>query len=114
MEENIETGGPAFPCHPEIIPHRDHDFAGMTLRQYAAIKLRVPNSGTDWLDEMIRESLRDEMAKVAMNALEFRGDNGGRDPSGVLGEYMTGSEETAVVAYWMADAMLKAREVPHA
>lgn len=74
MEQKIETGGPAFPCHPEIIPHRDHDFAGMTLRQYAAIKLRVPNSGTDWLDEMIRESLRDEMAKVAMNALEFRGD----------------------------------------
>jgi hypothetical protein len=30
----------------------------MTLRQYAAIKLKVPNSGTDWLDDMIRESLR--------------------------------------------------------
>ena len=106
MSEKIETGGPAF-------PHtlRGHPIeTGMTLRQYAAIKLRVPNSGTDWLDEMIRQSLRDELAKVAMNALEFRGDNGGRDPSGVLGEYMTGSEETAVVAYWMADAMLKARE----
>ena len=103
MAEQTKTGGPAFPRQPGW-------YAGMTLRQYAAIKLRVPNSGTDWLDEMIRESLRDEMAKVAMNALEFRGDNGGRDPSGVLGEYMTGSEETAVVAYWMADAMLKARE----
>ena len=38
MEENIETGGPAFPCHPEIIPHRDHDFAGMTLRDYFAAR----------------------------------------------------------------------------
>ena len=38
---------------------------GMTLRQYAAIKLRVPNSGTDWLDEMIRTSLRDDLAAKA-------------------------------------------------
>ena len=30
---------------------------GMTLREYAAIKLKVPNSGTEWLDNMIRESL---------------------------------------------------------
>lgn len=32
-----DTGGPAFPCHPEIIHHRD-DFAGMTLRYYFAAK----------------------------------------------------------------------------
>ena len=38
MEQKIETGGPAFPCHPEIIPHRDHDFAGMTLRDYFAAR----------------------------------------------------------------------------
>ena len=37
-EKAINTGGPAFPCHPEIIPHRDHDFAGMTLRDYFAAK----------------------------------------------------------------------------
>ena len=29
-----DTGGPAFPCHPEIIPHKERDFAGMTLRDY--------------------------------------------------------------------------------
>ena len=84
---------------------------GMTLRQYAAIKLRVPNSGTDWLDEMIRESMRDDLAAKAMMAFEIRGDNGGRDPSGFLGDDALGSEETALVSYWMADAMLKAREV---
>ena len=38
MEENIETGGPAFPCHPEIIPQKERDFAGMTLRDYFAAK----------------------------------------------------------------------------
>ena len=106
--------------------HQDHAFpfvemnaegqptaieTGMTLRQYAAIKLRVPNSGTDWLDEMIRESMRDDLAAKAMMAFEIRGDNGGRDPSGFLGDDALGSEETALVSYWMADAMLKAREV---
>ena len=47
-----------------ILPNSDfiHPEFGMTLRQYAAIKLRVPNSGSDWLDEMIRTSLRDELA----------------------------------------------------
>jgi len=29
---------------------------GMSLREYAAIQLRVPWSGIDWLDEMIIES----------------------------------------------------------
>ena len=32
MSEKIETGGPAFPCHAEIIPSRDGEYAGMTLR----------------------------------------------------------------------------------
>ena len=38
MSEKIETGGPAFPCHPEIIPQKERDFAGMTLRDYFAAK----------------------------------------------------------------------------
>jgi hypothetical protein len=28
----------------------------MSLRAYAAIHLRVPDSGIEWLDEMIRQS----------------------------------------------------------
>jgi len=44
-------GGPAFPT-PAGIQHND----GMTLRQYAAIKLRVPESGLPWLDDMIAKS----------------------------------------------------------
>ena len=60
MIDDIDHGGPAFPVRysneadgPTVMPSE-----GMSLRQYAAIKLRVPNSGTDWLDEMIRQSLR--------------------------------------------------------
>ena len=64
----VNDGGPAFP-----VPLNQGEpwssmgpCDGMTLRQYAAIKLRVPNSGTDWLDEMIRTSLRDDLAAKAM------------------------------------------------
>lgn len=43
-----EPSGSAFP---------DPYSAGMTLRQYAAIHLKVPDSGSDWLDDMIRKSV---------------------------------------------------------
>jgi len=48
------TGGPAFPN--EGGAGNLWNDKGMTLRQYAAIKLKVPDSGTDWLDDMIRKS----------------------------------------------------------
>ena len=72
---------------------------GMTLRQYAAIKLRVPNSGTDWLDEMIRESRRDELAARAMQS--YFQTQGGRTSEYAL-------KWTAEKALEMADAMVKA------
>lgn len=56
---NTNTGGPAFP-QTEVdrdglaVTHQ----SGMTLRQYAAIKLKVPDSGIDWLDDMIEEANR--------------------------------------------------------
>ena len=74
---------------------------GMTLRQYAAIKLRVPNSGTDWLDEMIREARRDELAARAMQS--YFQTQGGRTSEYAL-------KWTAEKALEMADAMLKEME----
>jgi hypothetical protein len=35
-------------------------------RQLAALYLKVPNSGVVWLDEMIRESLRNDFAGMAL------------------------------------------------
>lgn len=101
---SIDT--PAFPMHvhiqsknldnlPEIY---GADQRGMTLRQYAAIKLRVPNSGIDELDEMIRESLRNEFAGQAL--------------AGIAKEAIKHSNEHSITwareAYQLADAMLKA------
>lgn len=89
------AGGPAFPT---TLDNRMGNGKGMTLRQYAAIKLRVPDSGTDWLDEMILASLRDELAAKAMQG--FSADvSGGR-----------WADLVAKSAYHLADAMLKARE----
>ncbi|OHC82897.1 MAG: hypothetical protein A3G73_02570 [Rhodospirillales bacterium RIFCSPLOWO2_12_FULL_67_15] len=53
---------------------------GMSLRQYAAIKLRVPDSGLAWLDEMILASRRAEYAGLAMQGLLSRKGSGWGDP----------------------------------
>ena len=101
-----DTGGPAFPrpaseAHQHGM-HKPQD--GMTLRQYAAIKLRVPDSGNDWLDEMIRKSLRDEFAAKAMQAAINAWDVQGGDRAACIASII--AEE----AYQMADAMLEARK----
>jgi hypothetical protein len=96
---NINTGGPAFPHTPENVLTSCPLNGGMTLRQYAAIKLKVPNSGTDWLDEMIVESNRNDLAAKAMNGILSRPDAG----------YLP-DEQAAIQSYMMADAMPKARE----
>lgn len=89
----MSTKEPAFPVafgceayHP-----------GMTLRQYAAIKLKVPNSGTDWLDAMIVESQRDKFAEKAMQGL-------------LASDVQAKLNDFAKYSYEIADAMLEARK----
>ena len=103
---NFENSGPAFPVplnqgEPWI---STGPCDGMTLRQYAAIKLRVPNSGTDWLDEMIRTSLRDDLAAKAMQGL-YASDTEAWHCSGTP----EGLASRAKDSYAIADAMLAAR-----
>lgn len=43
---------------------------GLSLRQYAAIHLCVPDSGTDWLDDLIRRAQRDRIAAHALSGAE--------------------------------------------
>src|SRR3990167_9592487 len=72
-----DDSGPAFPTleQRENYKHNPEGDAyyvsegGMTLRQYAAIKLRVPESGLAWLDEMILASRHAEYAGLAMQGL---------------------------------------------
>lgn len=104
---NTNTGGPVFPTNRvnisgEVVP----DEEGMTLRQYAAIKLRVPNSGTDWLDEMIVQSLRDEFAAKAPFPYPEEWKRYYCNQRGYRGE----AQCMADWSYDWADALLKARE----
>ncbi len=93
-------GGVGFQGDPACEPGTTTYYSGMTRRQYAAIKLRVPNSGTDWLDEMIRTSLRDDLAAKVMQVYFS-------DPNARFGsDYI---ERGAQASYATADAMLKAR-----
>jgi fructose-specific phosphotransferase system component IIB len=42
--------------HDWALPRDQFDNGGFTAIEHAAIALKVPTSGTDWLDDMIRES----------------------------------------------------------
>ena len=74
-----------------------------SFREYAAIKLCVPDSGTDWLDDMIRTALRDRFAGMAMQGILAcpQGiEQGGRDLDMTF-------PVVAETAYEQSDAMLK-------
>ena len=97
MNQPINDGGQAFPMgyHPE---GNSADHSGMTLRQYAAINLQVPDSGLPWLDDMIVQSNRQRLAAAALQGI--MADGGGAS-----------WDDDAKNAYKAADAMLKAKEV---
>ena len=94
-----DDGGPAFPhvC-PENVASFGHP--GMTLRQYAAIKLCVPDSGTEWLDDMIRQAQRDRLAGQALAGILA-----GHFADTVPHDDVSGGRDAAVFAYQYADAM---------
>lgn len=107
----IDDGGPAFPCGERfavidpfsgkaVENSKAPYFGGMSLRQYAAIKLRVPDSGCEWLDAMIRESRRMDFAGQALASMT------------VAPDYSKGPCDAAMAerAYVIADAMLAARK----
>lgn len=97
----------------------------MSAREYAAIHLRVPDSGTAWLDEMIVKANRDYFAAKAMAAIvgmmkhtenllpesleEAQQAAVYTFPSTQL-TCLGDQQETAQTAYAFADAMLAARK----
>lgn len=117
----INDGGPAFPGQwldfqpltgEQVVREQ---WEGMSLRQYAAIHLRVPDSGVDWMDEMIRKAQRDYFAAKAMHAIITEPTYAGAQSFAMyykkrLGLEAEGMDAYAHVAYAMADAMLNARE----
>ena len=71
---------------------------GLTARQHAAIALCVPDSGTQWLDDMIRARLRDEFAMAALQ--------------GMIAGARREESDRPTFSYRYADAALSQREAP--
>lgn len=90
-----DDGGAAFP----VANSMGDICLGMSLRAYAAIKLRVPDSGIDWLDEMILKAKRDELAAAALQGLLSTGVHPGGYGCEMYSEY----------AHKYADAMIAER-----
>ena len=80
---------------------------GMSLREYACIQLRVPETGEPWLDELIRTSQADWFAGQALigleTALAYKFDH-------CEINIEVECQALAVVAYKVADAMQEARK----
>lgn len=76
MSDEIQTG--TEPAMPVSVSMSDNELysseniengSGFTKRERAAIDLRVADSSTPWLDEMIEKSNRMELAKASLNGL---------------------------------------------
>lgn len=79
---------------------------GMSLREYAAIKLCVPDSGTDWLDAMIERSRMMDFAQFAMpEVMKEWWDNREKTSESSFDE---DADIMASDCFLMAEAMLKA------
>lgn len=90
-KQTIDDGGPAFP-NPTWAQ-------GMSTRTYAAIELKVPESGIDWLDDMIRQANKRELAGMAMQGIWATSDQ--------LGDHRNvGLDMIADWAFEQADAMI--------
>ena len=86
-------GGPAFP----VIGFESNigeESAGMTLREYACIHLKIPQTDRDWLNDLIRESVYNDMALSAIHGL-------------AVSPYHS---INAKMAYELADAMIEEGE----
>ena len=95
MSDIDNTDDGRLPAWPRLSPAS----LGLTKREYAAIHLKQPDSGIEWLDEMIRKAKRDELAAECIWLA--------RD---CLYANETGDDEDmARLAYEYADAMLAAR-----
>lgn len=105
MSDHIDGSKRAFPVADPIC----EVFNGLSAREYAAIKLRVPDSGTEWLDAMIRKSLRDDFAAKAVQGM-LSDSEGINEDTGVKFSLPDDADMVAFCCYAMADGMLKARD----
>ena len=93
---------PALPSQTDRLYYH-----GFNKRQRAAIDLRVPDSGTPWLDEMIRQAVRNDVATEVLSGL-LANCGGPVQANQMCGtNYCNGTKEMTVEwAVDLADALL--------
>jgi hypothetical protein len=101
--KEVKDNYSAFPVYDSRDSSSDYECidAGMSLRQYAAIHLRVPRSGDPELDAMIRESRRIEFAEKALGIIT---DKAMTFPDAKLHDWMGYAANQSLL---FADAMLE-------
>jgi hypothetical protein len=82
----------AFPVFADLREGVDY---GLSRKEYAAIKLKVPRSGDPDIDKMIQESRRDDFAKAELIGIML---------TPVV--FYAGPESMTSEVYKIADAML--------
>ena len=95
MEKENVGLDPAFTMPSEDSEYRSY---GLNQRKYAAIKLQIPDSGEEWLDEMIRKKNRRDAALLAMQGILA-------NASSVM--VSLDSDKVAKLAFDHADELLK-------
>ena len=85
----------------------DDGAPGMSLREYACIKLKVPDSGHEWLDDLIQKSLLNDFAAKAMQALLTNPHVSPAAVKAAIYDLPTPAEGVAEVSRAFAEAMLK-------
>lgn len=97
MEKQILGQEPAFPIEEKDgLGSHWQNHLGMSKRFYAAIKLRVPDSGEEWLDEMIQKANKRDTPNAAMQGLLSSGRMTGHQIDELIGN-----------SYEIADELLK-------
>ena len=90
-DKSDNSGGSAFPGGSNQDAEYSREFCypmntGMSLRDYACIHLRIPETGEDWLDEIIQKARRDHFAGLAMQGLLSGDSHPDIDPMTVPGD----------------------------
>jgi hypothetical protein len=82
MSTHTNENDPAFPATARLVRHDPAQGilaterlaeGGLTAREHAAIHLRIPVSGNEWLDAMITEARRWDAAQAALAWLPHTG-----------------------------------------
>lgn len=118
-KSNIHPGDAttAFPFACQGPTTAPEVYYGLTPRQYAAIELRVTDSGLRWLDAMIEKSRRMDYAGQAMQSLIASPSLAGFDYDGdpaYSSRLKFNVEKLAKSAHQIADAMLNHHSPPPA